>query len=252
MADLSHFEDTSVGHIRPSNLGFDDHPCVRSMKVVKLLEPVRVGISMAGGLRITERIHVNTDNLASPPIFFTRQFLSDNEASILLTAETSKIDCGFLISRRLTKRTELDDLVRRTLKATLENILKREVLVWVATARHKWNGDSNTEESFLIAAVPLREGGKATAKNFPGFEGNSPFFKLCIGSLELDCMKEIRGMINSNWKASFKQTQVVEITKVQQGTTMGEMLSELIGFESHEILGITKCDPRSNTDRWDK
>ncbi len=33
---------------------------------------------------------------------------------------------------------------------------------------------------------------------------------------------------------------------------MGEMLSELIGFEWHEILGNTKCDPRSNTDRWDK
>ena len=190
--------------------------------------------------------------LLPPPIFFTRQFLSDYEASLLLTAETTKIDCGFLIARRLTKRTELDDLVRRTLKATLENILKREVLVWVATARHKWNGDSNTEESFLIAAVPLREGGKATGKSFPGFEGNPPFFKFCIGSLELECMREIKSMINSPWKASFKQTQVMEITRVQQDTTMGEMLSQLVGYQSHEILGITKCDARSNQDRWDK
>jgi hypothetical protein len=154
------------------------------MKVIKLNLPVRVGITLRGGLRIAERVHVNLDTPGSSPIFFTRQFLSDQEASLLLTAETARIDCGFLIARRLTKRTELDDLVRRSLKNTLENILKREVLVWIATVRHKWNGDANTEESVLIAAVPLREGGNATTKSFPGFDGNSPYFQRCSGSLE--------------------------------------------------------------------
>jgi hypothetical protein len=59
--DLSHLDALNVGHIRPSSLGFEDHPCVRSMKVIKLSKPARVGITMSGGLRITERIHVNTD-----------------------------------------------------------------------------------------------------------------------------------------------------------------------------------------------
>ena len=59
-------------------------------------------------------------------------------------------------------------------------------------------------------------------------------------------------MINTSWKSSFKQTQVVEITKVDQGSTMGSMLAELIGYSSHEILGLAKCDPRSKADRWDK
>ena len=80
-------------------------------------------------------------------------------------------------------------MVRRTFKSTLESILKREIFVWVATARHRYNGDANTEESFLIAAIPMREGGKAVGNSFPGFNNNSPFFKLCIGSLELECMR---------------------------------------------------------------
>ena len=33
---------------------------------------------------------------------------------------------------------------------------------------------------------------------------------------------------------------------------MGDILRELVGYNSHNILGVTKCDPRSHTDRWDK
>ncbi len=50
--DLDHLKSGVVGHIRPSGLGLDDNLCVRSMKVVKLRTPARVGITLGGGLRI--------------------------------------------------------------------------------------------------------------------------------------------------------------------------------------------------------
>ena len=240
------------GHIRPSGLGLDDNLCVRSMKVVKLVSPERVGITLGGGLRIVERIHVNPDMPESPPIYYTRQFLSDNEASVLLASETAKLDTCVLVSRRLTKRTELDDLVRRAFKSTLESILKCEVFVWIASARHRWNGDFNSEESFLIASISALEGGKARSKSLPGFDSGSPYFKLCIGSLELECFRDIKLMINTPWKNSFNPTEVLEISKVKVDTSMGDILNELIGFTSHEILGLAKCDKRSPSDRWDK
>jgi hypothetical protein len=251
MADLSHLTSSS-SRIRPSNLGLDDHPCVRTMKVIKLQAQVRVGITLGGGCRISDRVHVNAEATGYPPIYFTRQFLTDSEASLLLAAETAKTDCSFLIARRLTKRTELDDLVRRTFKNTMELILKREIFVWIATARHKWNGDTNSEESFLIAAIPMTDGGRAVGKLFPGFEGNASFCKLCIGSLELECMKEFKNMVNLPWKTSFRMTQTLEISKVDSGFSMGDVLEELNGYTSHEILGLAKCDPRSPSDRWNK
>ncbi len=33
---------------------------------------------------------------------------------------------------------------------------------------------------------------------------------------------------------------------------MGDILTELIGYSSHEILGLAKCDKRSPSDKWDK
>jgi hypothetical protein len=99
-----------VSHIRPSSLGLDESLSVRSLKVVKLQAPVVVGISLGGGERIINRIHINKDNVEGRPIYLTRQFLTDGEASLLLAAETNNLDVCIAMSRRLTKRVEVDDL----------------------------------------------------------------------------------------------------------------------------------------------
>jgi hypothetical protein len=156
--DLNHLDEPLVGHIRPPNLGIDENLCIRSLKVIKLKQQIKVGINLDGGLRLVDRIHINQMDTEAPPIYYTRQYLSDKEASTLLLAESTKLDTCVLLARRLTKRTELDDLVRRSLKTTLEAILKTEVFVWIATARHRWNGPNNTEESFLIASIGANEG----------------------------------------------------------------------------------------------
>jgi hypothetical protein len=210
-----------------------------------------VGITLGGGTSILKRVLVNEGSSDPHPIYLTTQFLSDSEASLLKAAEEHSIDACVIMSRRLTKKTELDDLVRRSLKATLEALLKCEVHVWLSTARHRWSGSTNTEEPFLIAAVSAREGGRAIGKTFPGLE-SAPFCKLGIGSLELECFREVRHFINKPWKDSFLLTQIAEIGHVRSGLSMGDILQELEGYDSHQILGVTKCDPRSHTDRYDK
>ena len=142
-------------HIRPLNLGLEESKAVRSTKVIKLKEQVRVGVSLRGGTPLLARAQTN-DPSAEYGIYLTRQFLSDKEAELLIRAETTNLDITLLMARRLTKKTELDDLIRRSFKSTLESILKCEVFVWVNTIRHKWNGDANSEESFLIAATSSR------------------------------------------------------------------------------------------------
>ena len=137
----------SVSHIRPSSIGLDDSLCVRSTKVIKLKSPMRVGVTLGGGTCLIHRTQANAST-EEHGIFFTRQFLSDSEAKLLLHAETSNLDITLVMARRLTKKTELDDLIRRSFKHALESILNCEVHVWVWTMRHRWNGENNTEESF--------------------------------------------------------------------------------------------------------
>ena len=249
--DLTTAFQATPSFIRPSNLGIEDHLCIRSLKVIKLSCPARVGVTLGGGSRLIRRVLANGKD-APFPIYLTKQFLSDEEASLLLASETTNIDACVMMARRLTKKTELDDLVRRAFKAAVESVLKCEVHVWLATARHQWNGPKSTEESFLIAAVSAREGGRTLGNTFPGFENSASFCKLAIGSLELECFRDLKAFINKPWKNSFQLTQVAEIGHVEPGLVMGDILRELVGYNSHNILGVVKCDPWSHTDRWDK
>jgi hypothetical protein len=169
-----------------------------------------------------------------------------------MLAETSQTDITLLMARRLTKKAELDDLIRRSFQTTLESILQCEVFVWMNTIRHKWNGDSNSEESFLLAAVTSPMGGKAIGRTFPGLENNATFCKLSIGSLELECFTELKQIINKPWMDTFNVTQTIEIGKVEPGLVTGDILRELVGYTSHDVLGIAKCDTRFKEDRWDR
>ena len=238
-------------HIRPLNLGLEESKAVRSTKVIKLKEQVRVGVSLRGGTPLLARAQTN-DPSAEYGIYLTRQFLSDKEAELLIRAETTNLDITLLMARRLTKKTELDDLIRRSFKSTLESILKCEVFVWVNTIRHRWNGDANSEESFLLAATSSTSGGKAIGRSFPGFEDGAPYCKLGIGSLELECFTDLKQIVNKPWMDSFNVTQTVEIGRVEPGQVTGDILRELGGYTSHDILGIAKCDPRTSDDRWDR
>jgi hypothetical protein len=212
---------------------------------------MRVGVTLGGGTCLIHRTQANSST-EEHGIFFTRQFLSDSEAKLLLHAETSNLDITLVMARRLTKKTELDDLIRRSFKHALESILNCEVHVWVWTMRHRWNGENNTEESFLVAAVSAEEGGRSIGKTLPGFENNASFCKLSIGSLDLECFSDIRHAVNKGWMDGFNTTQTVEIGKVKPGLSMGDILQELEGYSSHDILGIAKCNHRSNDDKWDK
>ena len=172
-----------------------------------------MGVSLRGGTPLLARAQTN-DPSAEFGIYLTRQFLSDREAALLIRAKTTNLDITLLMARRLTKKTELDDLIRRSFKATLESILKCEVFVWVNTIRHRWNGDANSEESFLLAATSSTSGGKAIGRSFPGFEDGAPYCKLSIGSLELECFTDLKQIVNKPWMDSFNVTQTVEIGRV--------------------------------------
>ena len=193
------------------------------MKVIKLKEQVRVGLTLGGGTSLLKRTQAN-DPAAEYGIFLTRQFLSDKEAELLMLAETSPLDITLLMARRLTKKTELDDLIRRSFKTTLESILQCEVFVWMNTIRHKWNVDSNTEESFLLAAVTSPMGGKAIGCTFPGLENDATFCKLSIGSLELECFTALKQIINQPLMDTYNVTQTIGIGKVEPGLTTGDIL----------------------------
>ena len=73
--------------IRPSGLGREDSKAVRSMKVIKLKDQVRVGLALGGGTSLLKRTQAN-DPAAEYGIFLTIQLLSDKEAELLMLAET--------------------------------------------------------------------------------------------------------------------------------------------------------------------
>ena len=170
----------------------------------------------------------------------------------MLESIATPTDSIIVMARHLTKRTELDDLIRRAFKDSLEAILKFDVLVWVSTLRHKWAGDIITEETFLVAAVPAKAGGRIIGKSLPGLESDSSFFKLSFGSLELECFTDLKQVINKPWMTTFRPTETIEIGHVACGSSMSDILNELEGFSSSDILGISKCDPRSPHDRYEK
>ena len=96
------FENTP-SHIRPPNLGLEESKGVRSTKVIKLREQVRVGLTLGGGTSLLKRAQAN-DPASEFGIFLTRQFLTDKEAELLMLAETSQIDITLLMARRIKKK----------------------------------------------------------------------------------------------------------------------------------------------------
>ena len=73
-------------HIRPSNLGLEDSKWVRSTKVIKLKDQIRVGLTLGGGTSLLKRAQAN-DPASEFGIFLTRQFLTDKEAELLMLAK---------------------------------------------------------------------------------------------------------------------------------------------------------------------
>ena len=95
-------------------------------------------------------------------------------------------------------------------------------------------------------------GGKAIGCTFPGLENDATFCKLSIGSLELECFTALKQIINKPWMDTFNVTQTIEIGRVEPGLTTGDILRELGGYTSHDVLDIAKCDMRAKEDRWDR
>ena len=152
--------------------------------VIKLDSPVRAGTTLGGGTRIYQRI-CGMDESQPNAIYLTRQFLSDWEAKHMLESIATPTDSIIVMARHLTKRTELDDLIRRAFKDSLEAILKFDVLVWVSTLRHKWAGDIISEETFLVAAVPSKAGGRIIGKSLPVLKATRLSLNLALALLNL-------------------------------------------------------------------
>ena len=188
--------------------------------VIKLDSPVRAGTTLGGGTRIYQCI-CGMDESQPNAVYLTKQFLSDWEAKHMLESIATPTDSIIVMARHLTKRTELGDLIRRAFKDSLEAILKFDVLVWVSTLRHKWAGDMISEETFLVAAVPAKAGGRIIGKSLPGLESDSSFFKLSFGSLELECFTDLKQVINKPWMTTFRPTETIEIGHEACGSSMG-------------------------------
>ena len=193
---------------------------------------------------------MQNDEEADIGIFLTRQFLNDREASLLLSSLETYSDSVVLMARRLTKKTELDDVIRLMLKNTLEATFKCEVHVWLSTLRHKWNGESHTEESILIAAISTRDGGRCIGRTLPGLDGGNQFCKLSLGSVELECFTDVKHLINRPWVDNFNMARTIELGHVDPSLNMGDILRELDGFTHLDVVGIARCDQRFIRERW--
>ena len=188
--------------------------------------------------------------------FYLRQFLNDEEASLLLSLIPGKADTkpNHMVAafRQMSTFQNILDMTRRCIKESLSRLLSIDIQCIPISGKHKWDLEDESrerEETILLAISPFQDGHQLMA-DIMSLTDQNPVFKMWFGSNEVQGHVSMRTIFN---RPFLETTQRLNIRRIstEKHTDMISVHRN-IQFNTEDVVALLKeySHPQSPSDVW--
>ena len=250
-------------HLKLSCMGWNFGAAKDREKVfilVKLENPIEVGISMLGGRRCYERVNVSYMQHEEGGEWFSRQFVSANEANFLINVErrvmVGETSVNVIMGgvRGLPRITELDECVLRVTKNKYESQFQGDIGVFMMTLSHEWPKESlelKDEPFLVICQLGAYSGGDLLGKSFHPYERGATTLRQAVGSMDVQLFLKPEMVLNKPFRSS-TNSWMLEV-ECPSASEMSSVLDCLDDNEAKKAFAVIRMDgDRANNEceKW--
>ena len=251
--------------IRPRSMvwGRVDHD--RLTYLVQLKEPIRVGVTMQGGVGVMVYGRVLISSTEDPSRtgiggeWVTRQYLRDEESVMFMKLEehgeqSYGQDVVIAGLRGLPRVLELDNALIRAVRKHYTYNMGLSICVMVSTMQHASNSsqsqyfDDLVDEPFLVVILLKTQGGASIRRTWKEANRYGSTGELKIGSINLTTCMELRDIQGKSLTYSGRIMDIDARALGTQSTDIGRIINELGVNNMEKIELLVKAS--SGNDKW--
>ena len=257
---LTEIKNKRRRHLRLSNMGWSFGPTKDKEKVfilVKLENPLLIGMTMSGGRRCYERVNISSSHHDEGGEWWSRQFVTVEEANFLINVERRTVlgEVNVIMGgvRGLPRIAEFDECLLRVTKNKYESQFQGDIGAFMMTISHDWPKDSpelKDEPIIVICQLGAFKGGDLLGRSFQPFERSNSTIRQAVGSMDIQLFLRLDQVLNRPFRSS-TNSWMLEVD-CPRACNMTEVLDRLDDGEAKRAFSVIRMDPEKLTNDFDK
>ena len=222
--------------INTNNLGIYGGKEAKFGVMVEFFSYIRVGITGGMGIMVYDgrKYEVEGERMQ-----LTRQYMSDKEVEIMKRALVGKQDNMIVAARGMTYKTSLDDVLRRSFKAYLEEEMRVKIHVWIMQLRHLDDRGKMRDETIMMGMV-AEGAGSRMSRTIEVFKKGQKRGMMMMEGIDIQLFRDSKEIWNTTKPAVIgKADKIIEII-CPIGSTNATVLKVLEEGGISEVCILTR------------
>ena len=222
--------------INTNNLGIYGGKEAKFGVMVEFFSYIRISITGGMGIMVYDgrKYEVEGERMQ-----LTRQYMSDKEVEIMKRALDGKQDNMIVAARGMTYKTSLDDVLRRSFKAYLEEEMRVKIHVWIMQLRHLDDRGKMRDETIMMGMV-AEGAGSRMSRTIEVFKKGQKRGMMMMEGIDIQLFRDSKEIWNTTKPAVIgKADKIIEII-CPIGSTNATVLKVLEEGGISEVCILTR------------